>query len=267
MTETATPTAEPVATNPPDVLVPLPNVAKTPATPPAAAETPKEAPAEDAATEDKPEKPKKPASERISELYAKTKDAERRAQAAESEAYRLREQLRAPSKAAADDFSAQDTERVMRAVKSERFEQTVQEMDSAKQAARAAQADMFHAKVDAARERMPDLDAALGTFLKMPLSDAACQIIAESDKAAELAYYLSKNPVQAERLNTLPPHLQGAELARMEARVSSAAKKTSTAPPPVPTIGGTNSPAGRKDPSEMSMEEYADFYKGRSAKR
>lgn len=263
MTDTATPTAPAAATNPMDVIVPLPNT--TPATPPAAAETPKDAtPAPEAATDtDKTDKPKKPASERISELYAKTKDAERRAQAAESEAYRLREQLKAPSKAAPDDFAAQDTERVMKAVKSERFEQTVQEMETAKKAASQAQADMFHAKIDAARERMPDLETALDSFLKLPLSDAACQIIAESDKAPELAYFLSKNPDQAHRLNALPLHLQGAELARMEARVSSASKKTSTAPPPVPTIGGTNSPAGRKDPADMSMEEYAAAYAGR----
>jgi hypothetical protein len=260
MTETAS-TGTPAATNPLDVTVPLPNSA----TPPAAAETPKEAPpAPEAATDaDKQEKPKKPASERISELYAQKKEAERRAQSAESEAYRLREQLRAPSRAAEDDFAAQDTERMVKAVKSERFEQTVQDMTDARQAASRAQADMFHAKIDAARERMPDIDTVLDGFGRLPLSDAACQIIAESDKAPEIAYFLSKNPDQAYRLSSMPLHLQGAELARIEARVSSASKKTSTAPPPVPIIGGTNSPAGRKDPADMSMEEYAAAYAGR----
>lgn len=268
MTETAPSTAPAVATNPSDITIPHP---ADPATPPAAAETPKEAtPAPEAATETPPpEKPKKPASERISELYAQKKEAERRAQSAESEAYRLREQLRAPSRAAADDFAAQDTERVMKAVKSERFEQTVQEMESNRQEAARHQSELFKTKVDAARERMPDIDTAISEFLRLPLSQQAAEILVESDKAPEIAYYLSKNPGQAERLFNMPPHMQGAELARIEARVASAptVRKTSAAPPPVPTINGASSPSGRKDPSEMSTEEYADWYAERRAKK
>lgn len=268
MTEAAPSTAPAVATNPSDITIPPrpdPNV-KAPATPPAAAETPTEAPpAPEAATEpEKPEKPKRPASERISELYAQKKEAERRAESAIAEARRLREQLSAPSRAAPDDFAALDTERVQKAVKAERFDQTVQEVQLAREAAANTQVEMFNAKIDAARERMPDIDTAVSEFLRLPLSEAAAQILVESDKAPEIAYYLSKNPDTARRLNALPLHLQGAEMARIEARVSVApARKTSTAPPPVPTISGASSPAGRKDPSEMSMEEYADWYSAR----
>lgn len=267
MSEVIAPTAEPVATNPIDVTIPNRPDPNAPATPPAAAETPKEPTADEAAT-DKPEKPKKPASERISELYAKAKSEERRAESAIAELRVLREQLNAPSKAAPDDFAAQDSERVRHAVKAERFEQTAQEAQRARASAAEAQVDVFNAKVDAARERMPDLDTAISEFLRLPLSEAAAQILVESDKAPEIAYYLSKNPDTARRLNALPLHMQGAELARIEARVSIASpKKTSTAPPPVPTISGASSPGGRKDPSEMSMEEYADWYGSRRKKR
>lgn len=91
------------------------------------------------------------------------------------------------------------------------------------------------------------------------MSDHAADLIAESDKGAEIAYWLGKNPHEATRINHLPPHMQGAEIARIEARLSTVStRKTSNAPTPPPVLNGQTAP-GVKDPSSMSMAEYAKW--------
>ena len=103
---------------------------------------------------------------------------------------------------------------------------------------------MFEAKVDEARERIPDIDQALRDFANLPLSSEAAEVLAESTKAAELAYFLAKNPEQAHRLARMPAAKQGAELARIEQRIGSVQpRRTSAAPPPVPMIGASSAPA------------------------
>jgi len=274
MTDVTAPLAPASATTS-DISVPPPvDASKTPASPPAAAAEPDKegtSPPEAAPENpDNPEPPKKrPASERISELYAQKKAAERRADEAVRVAQELRQQLQTPPNIDPNDFNAQESDRVRRAVKAERFEQTVTDARAAQAAKVESVAVLFDSKVDEARARIPDLDQVLPTIRSLPLSFEACDLIAESDKAVEVAYYLAKNPAEATKLGNLPLHKQGAEIARIEAKVASAptARKTSNAPPPVPTIAGATTPTGRKDPAEMSMEEYADFYAQRRAKR
>ena len=160
MTEVATPQApEARATSPFDVTNPPapPGIDKTPAPPPAAAAdaakdgtgTPDAAPDPN---QDAP-KPKRPASERISELYAQKKEAERRAAAAEQTAIDLRKQLQAPANIDPNDFDAQNAYRMRHAVKAERHEQTVHEARAAQAAAIDATANLFQAKVEAAKEK------------------------------------------------------------------------------------------------------------------
>lgn len=251
----------------------LPDSATDVSVPPPAAEPAKDGTSTPEAAPDKenPDTPKKrPASERISELYAQKKAAERRADEAVRVAQGLREQLQRPSTIDPNDFAAQETDRFRQAVKAERYEQTIEEARTAHHAKIASNQELFKAKVDAARERIPDLDATLSIIQRLPLSDDVCELIAESDHGVEVAYYLAKNRGEADRLSQLPPHQQGAEIARIEARVQSAptARRTSNAPPPPPMINGSPAPAGRKDPSDMSMEEYASFYADRrKAKR
>jgi hypothetical protein len=271
MTETASPAAADAIT-PANILapasVPVPEQLNNPAAPPAAAETPPkeaEVPGNQDAAPEKPDDPKKvSARERINQLTAQRREAERRAEAAIAEANRLRAQLTAKSELDPNDFAAQDEDRLRRVVKTERFEETVSEARRAQEQASESRRAVFDAKLDAARDRITDLDQAIGEFLRLPLSEVAADLITESDKSAEIAYFLAKNPGDAERIAALPPHKQGAEIARIEARVSVATpRRTTAAPPPVPMVGASTAPSVPAL-ADMGVEDIAKQIYGRA---
>lgn len=95
-----------------------------------------------------------------------------------------------------------------------------------------------------ARERIPDFDQVVTDAT--PIHQRAAPFIVESEKGAEIAYYLGKNPKAAndlfEKFNTAPAQAL-IELGRIEARLSAPAPKTiSTAPKPAATLSGGANP-------------------------
>lgn len=264
MSESATPAVADALTpanilEPVSVPVPVPAADKAvPASPEAAPATAdKEGPADDAA-KDEDSEPKRTAKARISELYGQKKAAERATDMAVREANELRRQLQEIQKTTdPNDWQQQQRADVRSAVKEERLTQLHQEAVNSAQQAVELRERGFMAKVEAARERMPDLDDALRTFSQLPISETAADIISESDKAAEISYFLAKNEGEARRIAGLPPHKQAYELAKIEARVSPAVpRRTSNAPPPVPMVGASSAPS---TPSlkEMSVADIA----------
>lgn len=194
--------------------------------------------------------------ERYNRAHAESKQYQAEAIAARAEAQRLKQQLAELRSKPTDNLpiEQQDSQRLKDVVKSERLEQAEDAATRAAQRAAAARSSSFMAKVDAARERMPDFDQ---VFHQTPISEAAADLIADSEKGAEIAYWLGKNPTEAVRIYDLPNHLQGAEIARIEARLSTVSpRKTSNAPTPPPVLNGQSSP-GAKDYNSMSMAEYA----------
>lgn len=262
MTTEATPAAAPE---------PTPNVTEstTPNTPAPEANAPVEGqqpsaertesdPAQKAERESPEQDTRKSASGRISQLYAEKKTAEARAFAAEREAQQLRADLAKIRETPTDNLTMEQAERLrlQEVMKSERLEDANRRAQAERTELVNRRAETFKAKVDAARERMPDFDQ---VFWSVPVSDHAADLIAESDKGAEIAYWLGKNPHEATRINHLPPHMQGAEIARIEARLSTVStRKTSNAPTPPPVLNGQTAP-GTKDPASMSMAEYAKW--------
>ena len=217
-------------------------------------------------TPDTQEKPKVPFKERFSQVYAQKKQAEAEAAYARQEAGRLRAELDRMRQTPLDQvpYEQQDELRMRAAVKEERLLEKEAEAVQRTKLAQDARITAFQAKVEEARERMPDFDA----FYRVPVSEVAAELIAESSKAAEVAYWLGKNPDAAHKIYQMPAHLQGAEIARIEARVSAApqVRKVSKAPPPVSTIGGQSSP-GVKDPGAMTEAEYSAWYRQRQGRR
>lgn len=266
------------ASAPNAVSVPVPSTApppttETPAKPEAAASQEPPAESKEGTQDEQPRgddgkfKPKKTAEDRkaqirseIDTLTATKRATEREVERLRNEAIRLNEQLRqSPQEDPYDTVSA-----TRRAVKEERLQQTIEQAQAAVQQVNQHRVATFEAKLEAARERIPDLDQALNDFSRLPVTEVAADLIAESDKAAEIAYYLAKNPQDAFRISRLPVHLQGAEIARIENRVSAAptVRKSSNAPPPVPMINGSSSPSS-KTPAEMSVEEMGKLIYGR----
>lgn len=212
---------------------------------------PKAETAEDIAQKLKTERSK----ERYSRLHAESKQYQAEATLARAEAQRLKAELAKLQSTPTENLPYEETDahRLKQVVKGERLEQKEEEADRAYQRAAQARVEAFTAKVEAAKDRMPDWDQ---VFPSTPISEVAAELIADSDKGAEIAYWLAKNQQEAARINRLPPHLQGAEIARIEARVSTVStRKTSNAPAPPPVMNGQSAP-GARDLNNAPMAEY-----------
>lgn len=222
----------------------------------------------DEETDKEPPKPKpkarQSASGRIAELHAQKRQAEAGEQMARREAIRLAAELADLKRARANpelSYEQADDLRISEAVKAERLSQAEAEVQSRQRQTQAALVDTFYERVEAARERMPDFDAVVTD--QTPISPVMGELIAASELGPELAYHLGKNPAEARRLYGLPAHLVGAEIARLETRLSVPSRKVTKAPSPPPRIaGGGKAPV---DPNAMSMEQY-EAWRKKSAK-
>lgn len=207
-------------------------------------------------------RPKSRVQERISQLTA-----QKYALLAENEALRRElERLRQPLASPNDpnlSLEEQEALRLRQVVREERADELEAEIKRRELQAAQIRAQMLNEKIDAAAERIPDLRQKIFDP-SLPISTFAVDFIAESDRGAEVAYYLASNPAEARRIYALPATQQAIELARIEARiqVGSQVRKVSQAPPPPPTVGGGSSP-GPKDPADMTQEEYNEWYRQR----
>lgn len=91
---------------------------------------------------------------------------------------------------------------------------------------------------------------------ELPITQAMAEVLAESEVGADLAYYLGKNPKEAERIARLPAISAARELGKLEAKLPTlAAPAVSKAPPPVTPAKGAA--GGEKDPSQMTDAEFS----------
>lgn len=175
------------------------------------------------------------ASERISELTRQRNDAEIRAHVAEQRLRQLSRPLQVRENMT--DLQRQAVE-LRQADREADAEEAREALNEARSEARSTRFEVFSEKVG-----NPEVVEA---FCKLPrVSEELADLVAESDKAAELASWLSKNPAEARRLSSMPPHRLGAELARKEASFTAPqVRRVSQAPEPSPTLrGGSNPPA------------------------
>lgn len=114
----------------------------------------------------------------------------------------------------------------------------VQKQAQAHEQAQKAQAvaQTFAERQEAARERYVDFDE-VAFNPSLPITDAMAETIRESELGCELAYYLGKNPAEAQRIAKLSPFVQAKELGRLETKLSDApVKKPSAAPAPIKPV-------------------------------
>ena len=203
------------------------------------------------------ERRKATANDRIKQITAQKYDAINRAERAEKRAIDLHDQLQKLSNT--EDYDPVTDMR--RAVKTENFEQSKAELVEARQAAQNASLAEFTAKISVARESIPDIDQHVRAFGQIPLSNAACEVIASSTKAAEIAYFIGRNPSEGYRIANLPVYQQTAEIARLEAKLTTPEpKRISSAPKPAPTLGGGVNPL-QFDASRASVADMQSQFK------
>lgn len=129
----------------------------------------------------------------------------------------------------------------------------------------AVRAEAFSEASADARTRYADFDkVALGQHWKP--TPVMMDVILDSDRSADLAYYLGANPQEVATLSRLSDAQQAAALGRIEARLPTPTKQPlpSSAPPPIVPLKGTGSVAD-KAPSEMGYAEYAAWRRGKTA--
>jgi hypothetical protein len=196
------------------------------------------------ATEQSEEAPKKKfwAHGRIDALTRQKHEAERTA-----EYWRKKAEETQPSNM--DDLSFED--QIAARV---RVESRKENAETASHTANQVRQEIFQARQLEARSRFADYDATIGNPSLM-ISEAAAEVIMESDKGPDVAYYLGKNPEEAARIYNLPPALQAKEIGRLEERISSPRSVSPPPPKPVDTVNGLRA-GGVPDPSRMSMAEY-----------
>lgn len=196
----------------------------------------------------------------IDTLVWRKRQAETEAASAEARAAQLRAAVQADPKHDPNDFAAADAHRLRTVIKSEQAEQLEADAAAARQRAAELQEDGFRQAVEAASERIPDIKQVIASYTGPKIPPHAVAVLTESPKAAEIAYHIAKDPSIASRLQGLSPAQQGAEIARIEARLTVApqARKTTQATPPPPSLGGSRSPAV-KDAADMSVAELQAY--------
>ena len=213
-------------------------------------------------TEEPAKKPKQSVSERIGQIHAQKKQAEADRDFALATARRLQADLDKLKQQPIDHlpYDQQDSARLTNVVKAERLQEKIAEAQEKHAHVEQMMAQQYQAKLEAARERIPTLPAAMQALNAVPIGQAAAEIVIESDKAAEITNWLGTHLDEAWKIAALPPHRQAAEIARIEARLNNgpSPRRHSNAPPPPTTITGASSPAA-KDPANMSMDEYAKW--------
>jgi hypothetical protein len=114
------------------------------------------------------------------------------------------------------------------------------------------------------RETAPDFDSVVNDPT-LKITPLMAEVIRESDCGPQVAYHLGTNRSEAERIASLPPHRQAAELGRLEARLTIQPKPAPTLKPippaPPQTVTGVSAGLG-KTHAEMS---YAEFCAAREA--
>lgn len=102
-----------------------------------------------------------------------------------------------------------------------------------------------------------------------PITESMAQMVMESDRSAELAYHLGKNPEVAAKIAQLSPMQQARELGRLEAKLSDRPKPpvVSNAPPPAPRLEGKSTTPIEPDSPESDKRLSADEWRKRREKQ
>ncbi len=228
-----------------------------------------------AATDDEGEapqpKPKKSAQERISELTAARREAEREAEywrSRATQAPQSAQQTQAPADNKPDPstytdgiYDPQYIEDLTDFKASQAVEKRFSQHEATTRTQTAIQA--FDAKVEA---EYPDGEPAGITALRRApvLPQTIVDLVTSSEIGPKLAEHLGDNPRELARLSALAPHLQGRELAKIETRLASPPKPNpaTNAPPATPQVRGAG---GRFAPGPRDEQPIEDWLAARNA--
>lgn len=127
----------------------------------------------------------------------------------------------------------------------------------------AAEQEIWGERVADLKESVPDFEAVAYSD-KVIYSKHGLEMVRRLAEGPRVAYYLGKNPQEAQRIAQLAPLETAFELGRLEAKLTSGQpRRVSNAPAPVQTVRG-GGVLGTPDPNKMEMGEYAAWYAKRN---
>jgi Asp-tRNA(Asn)/Glu-tRNA(Gln) amidotransferase A subunit family amidase len=117
-------------------------------------------------------------------------------------------------------------------------------------------ASNFQRAAHKASQVYPDFEEVMGTSEAIVTPAMQQAIFALGETGPDVAYYLAKNPDEADRIARMSPYAAAAEIGfiRTKAARPDPVKKVSQAPAPVGSVKG--SAPVQKDPSKMTDSEY-----------
>lgn len=217
---------------------------------------------------EKSEQPKKGGvQKRIDELTRKAHEAEREAAFWREQAAKSQAPSTDAAKPARDDFATDaDYFEALADYKAEqkvgefRKQQQAEALNKAEQTQTATRFELYQERVAASLEAIPDYAEVVGAS-DVPAAPHVLESILDSDSGPQLAYHLAKNPDVAQRLNELTPVQAAREIGRLEAQLAqpktetTPPKRTTSAPPPINPVRGSNGQFS-KAPEQMSDAEW-----------
>ena len=232
------------------------------------------APSEEAAESETEEKPKKGGvQKRIDELTRQRYEAEARAEQAEREAAELRQAQTKNGHNANRPTLEQydyDQDAYEAAMVSWAEDGLKRQNEAATQAekARAEQLEQIKRNAEINRKmtegvtKYPDFIEVVSSP-DLPslqeINNTAFEAVINSDKMAEISYYLGKNPSEVYEFQNMPPISVMRRVIELESKLGTTRKETTNAPPPPKSMNG-NADAGiepsPKKRAEMSMDEW-----------
>jgi hypothetical protein len=243
--------------------------ATPPATAPAAqagtAETPAEGTAP-AAEEQEPVAPKTYSEEEVQERIerATAKAAAKAERRAFREASQIMQRQQQPVQQPVDDKPRRDQFASEDEFVDKLTDWKLDQRDkSANQQRQQAQATATNAKTEnlyKEAEKIPGFDR--DAFEELPLTPVIAQALIESDAPAKLMAFMASNPEEVDRISTLSPARQAAEIGKLEAKLATAPPvKTTKTPAPINPVGGGTGATGTTVHNAKTMEDFMAIMK------
>jgi len=142
-------------------------------------------------------------------------------------------------------------------------QQFTQQAEQIKQQQASVQAEMWNERVSSVTEEIPDLLDVVGS-VDIPMPVDALQVISESDQGPQMAYYLAKNPMEAQQLNYMDQRSRDRKLMQLEMELKMGVKTVGTAKPVTQAAPTPKSSGGRAGaPASMENLSTEEWMKAR----
>jgi len=125
----------------------------------------------------------------------------------------------------------------------------------ARDAANASKHVLFRERILALADRYPDIEARIFDNAN-PVSPVMAEVLQDSERGPEIAYFLATHREEAQRIKSMSPPLAAYALGRIEATLDAPKPRTQSHAPPPPNILKGARATAQKDPDKMETDEW-----------